>query len=61
MALVAPRRSVLWLELGKIQESGGALSGARRAYETCLKTAAGADDIANEAAFALHALKRRLN
>jgi regulator of sirC expression with transglutaminase-like and TPR domain len=61
MAMIAPRRSVLWLELGKIQESAGALSGARRAYETCLKTAPGADDIANEAAFALHALKRRLN
>jgi regulator of sirC expression with transglutaminase-like and TPR domain len=61
MALIAPRRSVLWLELGKIQESAGALSGARRAYETCLSTASGTDDIANEATFALHALKRRLN
>lgn len=61
MATIAPRRGVLWLELGKIQESGGALSAARRAYENCLKAGSGGDDIANEAAFALLALKRRLN
>jgi regulator of sirC expression with transglutaminase-like and TPR domain len=61
MALIAPRRSILWLELGKIQESAGALSGARRAYENCLKAGTNGDDICNEAAFALHALKRRLN
>jgi regulator of sirC expression with transglutaminase-like and TPR domain len=61
MAMIAPRRSVLWLELGKIQESGGALSAARRAYESCLKAGSGGDDVANEATFALHALKRRLN
>ncbi len=61
MALIAPRRSILWLELGKIQESAGALSGAQRAYENCLKAGASGDDVCNEAAFALHALKRRLN
>jgi regulator of sirC expression with transglutaminase-like and TPR domain len=61
MALIAPRRSILWLELGKLQESAGALSGARKAYENCLKAGTGGDDICNEAAFALHALKRRLN
>ncbi len=61
MATIAPRRGVLWLELGKIQESAGALSSARRAYESCLKAGSGADDIVNEAAFALLALKRRLN
>jgi regulator of sirC expression with transglutaminase-like and TPR domain len=61
MAAIAPRRSVLWLELGKIHESTGALSGARKAYENCLKAGASGDDICNEATLALHALKRRLN
>ena len=61
MTIVAPRRSVLWLELGKIQESSGALSAARRAYENCIKTGTTGSDVSNEAAFALHALKRRLN
>lgn len=61
MAIIAPKRSILWLELGKIQESSGALSGARRAYESCLKAGTSGDDVSNEAAFALLALKRRLN
>ena len=61
MAIIAPKRSVLWLELGKLQESAGALSGARRAYENCLKAGTSGDDVSNEATFALLALKRRLN
>lgn len=61
MTIIAPRRSVLWLELGKVQESSGALSAARRAYESCIKSGTTGSDVSNEAAFALHALKRRLN
>ena len=61
MAVIAPRRSVLWLELGRLQESTGALSAARRAYENCLNVTPAGEDASNEAAFALHALKRRLN
>ena len=61
MVLIAPRRNYVWLELAHVQEGLGALSGARMAYETCLKLSHSGDDISNEAAFALHALKRRLN
>jgi regulator of sirC expression with transglutaminase-like and TPR domain len=61
MAIIAPRRSLLWLELARLEESTGALSAARRAYESCLKVTPAGEDISNEAAFALHALKRRLN
>jgi regulator of sirC expression with transglutaminase-like and TPR domain len=61
MTLIAPHRSAVWLELGRLQESMGALSYARRAYETCLKLPRSNDQFSNEAAIALHALKRRLN
>ena len=61
MTVIAPRRNALWLELAHLQESTGSLSAARSAYETCLKLSRAGDDISNEAAFALHALKRRLN
>jgi regulator of sirC expression with transglutaminase-like and TPR domain len=61
MTLIAPRRGILWLELAHLQESLGALSAARGAYETCLTLGRPGEDISNEAAFALHALKRRLN
>jgi len=61
MTLIAPRRNILWLELAHLQESVGALSSARAAYETCLALSQSGGDISNEAAFALHALKRRLN
>jgi regulator of sirC expression with transglutaminase-like and TPR domain len=61
MTLIAPRRNILWLELAHLQESLGALSAARAAYETCLTLSQSGEDISNEAAFALHALKRRLN
>ena len=61
MVLIAPRRNYLWLELAHLQESLGALSAARSAYETCLNLSRQGDDICNEAAFALQSLKRRLN
>lgn len=61
MTLIAPKRNILWLELAHLQESLGALSAARSAYESCLKLSRPGEDISNEAAFALHALKRRLN
>jgi regulator of sirC expression with transglutaminase-like and TPR domain len=61
MTLIAPRRGILWLELAHLQESVGALSAARAAYEACLKLTLPGEDISNEAALALHALKRRLN
>ena len=61
MTLIAPKRNILWLELAHLQESLGALSAARAAYENCLKLSRPGEDVSNEAAFALHALKRRLN
>ena len=61
MILIAPGRSILWLELAYLQESLGALSAARNAYEKCLTLSRSGEDISNEAAFALNALKRRLN
>ena len=61
MTLIAPKRNILWLELAHLQESLGALSAARTAYENCLKFSRPGEDVSNEAAFALHALKRRLN
>lgn len=61
MALIAPHRPPLWLELGRLHESAGALSAARSAYEHCLKAARGGDLFHNEATLALHALRRRIN
>jgi regulator of sirC expression with transglutaminase-like and TPR domain len=61
MALIAPYRPPLWLELARLQESAGALSAARSAYEHCLKAARGGDLFHNEATLALHALRRRIN
>jgi regulator of sirC expression with transglutaminase-like and TPR domain len=60
MLLIAPKRTYLWYELGRLQESAGALGAARSAYEQCLTQST---DVAgsNEAALALQALKRRLN
>ena len=61
MTLIAPRRNILWLELAHLQESLGALSAARAGYENCLRLSRPGEDVSNEAAFALHALNRRLN
>ena len=61
MALIAPHRPPLWLELGRLHESAGTLSSARTAYEHCLKASRGGDVFHNEASLALHALRRRIN
>ena len=61
MTAIAPRRSVLWLELGRLQEAAGALSAARVSYGLCIQAARTADPFHNEATLALEALKRRIN
>ncbi len=61
MALLAPSRPPLWLELARLHESAGALSAARTAYEHCLQASQGGDVFHNEATHALHALRRRIN
>lgn len=61
MAIIAPKRSALWLELARMQEAAGALSAARTSYENCLKASPPGDPFHNETALALQALKRRLN
>jgi regulator of sirC expression with transglutaminase-like and TPR domain len=61
MTLISPKRNILWFELAYLHESLGALSAARAAYENCVKLSRTGEDVSNEAAFALHALKRRLN
>lgn len=61
MTVLAPRRAPLWLDLGRLQEASGALSAARGAFERSLSIAAPGDTLHNEAALALHTLKRRLN
>jgi len=61
MALIAPRRSGLWLELGRMQEAAGSLWAARASYENGLKTSPAGEPFHNEASLALQALKRRLN
>jgi predicted TPR repeat methyltransferase len=61
MALIAPKRPALWLELGRMQESQGSLSAARVSYENSLKASRAGDPFHNEALLALSALKRRLN
>ena len=60
MLLIAPKRTHLWYELGRLQESIGALGAARTAYQHCLTQMAQAAG-SNEAALALQALNRRLN
>ncbi len=61
MVLIAPKRAELWIEMGRMQEAVGALTAARAAYENCLGLAKSDEALHNEAALALHALKRRLN
>lgn len=61
MAQLAPYRPSLWLELAHLQESVGALSAARSAYEHCLKSSRGGDPYHNDATLALDALRRRIN
>ena len=61
MALIAPRRADIWLELAHLQEHAGSLGAARRAFETCLGLSKPGLPIHNEAALGLSTLKRRLN
>jgi regulator of sirC expression with transglutaminase-like and TPR domain len=61
MVLIAPRRADLWIDLARLNEGTGALGAAQKAYEACLALAPQGDALHNEAALALHALKRKLN
>jgi regulator of sirC expression with transglutaminase-like and TPR domain len=61
MALLAPKRADIWLELGHLNEASGSLGAARKALERCLALAGKGEAIHNEAALALNNLKRRLN
>jgi regulator of sirC expression with transglutaminase-like and TPR domain len=61
MVLIAPLRPELWLELARLNEQAGALGAAQKAYEACLSLAPRGAALHNEAALAMHALKRRLN
>jgi regulator of sirC expression with transglutaminase-like and TPR domain len=61
MALIAPKRAELWLELARLNDSAGGLRAAREAYEACLGIASPGQAWHNEAALALASLKLRLN
>lgn len=61
MVLIAPERAELWVELARLDEAGGSLGAAKKAYETCLALAKPGAALHNEAALALAELKRRLN
>ena len=61
MVLIGPRRPDLWIELGRLNESAGALGAAQKAFEACLSLVPPGQPLHNEAALSLHALKRRLN
>jgi len=61
MILIAPKNADLWLELARLKETVGALGAARRAYEACLSLSTAGAALHNEAALALHAIKRRLH
>lgn len=61
MALIAPGRAELWLDLAHLHEATGSLGAAKRAYEVCLERAQSGAALHNEAALALAGLKRRLN
>ena len=61
MALIAPRRPELWMDLARLHEAGGSLGAAKTAYEACLALAKSGSALHNEAALGLAGLKRRLN
>ena len=61
MVLIAPGRAEMWIDLARLNEASGALGAAQKAYEACLALAQSGAPLHNEAALALHALKRRLN
>ena len=39
MALIAPARAEMWIDLAHLHEAGGSLGAAKQAYETCLTLA----------------------
>lgn len=61
MVLIAPGRAELWVEFARLNEQGGSLGAAKKAYETCLALEKPGAALHNEAALALAELKRRLN
>lgn len=61
MALLAPRRPEIWMDIARLAEAENALGAARNAYETCLALARRDAPLHNEAALGLYGLKRRLN
>ena len=61
MALIAPLRPDLWLDLARLNEALGALGASRKAYERCLALSPPGQALHNEAALGLAHLKRRLN
>jgi regulator of sirC expression with transglutaminase-like and TPR domain len=61
MVLIAPRRPELWLDLGRLNEVAGALGAAQKSFEACLSLVPSGQNLHNEAAISLLALKRRLN
>jgi len=61
MVLIGPGRIELWLDLARLQEQAGSLGAAKGAYEAALVLTKPGDALRNEAALALHALKRKLN
>lgn len=61
MVLIAPRRADLWLELSKASETSGKMIAAMRAAQNCLNLAGNEAPLGRQAAFALQALKLRVN
>ncbi len=61
MVLIAPKKPEVWIDLARLNEAHGALGAAPKAFEACLTLAKSGQGLHNEAALALHALKRRLN
>jgi regulator of sirC expression with transglutaminase-like and TPR domain len=61
MALIAPKKPELWIDLARLNETMGALGAATRAYESCLALVKPGAALHNEAALGLQVLKRRLH
>jgi regulator of sirC expression with transglutaminase-like and TPR domain len=61
VVLIAPRRPEMWIDLARLNEAAGALGAAQKAYKACLALTDKGVALHNEAALALHTLKRRLN
>lgn len=61
MAVIAPRKPELWIDLARLNELAGELGAASRAYEACLALVKPGGALHNEATLGLLALKRRLH